>query len=84
MSHKLDTGAYTSREDFEYDFRLMIGNCKSYNNPETTYYRCADNLDALFDAKMIQLFDGHHHRHRAASAAGQLQQHGGVMTAANG
>ena len=34
---------------------ICVHNCKSYNTPETTYYRCAETLDKTFDRKWDQV-----------------------------
>ncbi|XP_055538809.1 bromodomain-containing protein homolog isoform X2 [Wyeomyia smithii] len=39
MRTKLKTGYYTSIEDLESDFALMIQNCLTYNNKDTIFYR---------------------------------------------
>ncbi|XP_055603021.1 bromodomain-containing protein homolog [Uranotaenia lowii] len=39
MRQKLKTGYYTTIEDLEADFTLMINNCLTYNNKETIFYR---------------------------------------------
>ena len=55
MQNKLDRFEYRDKESFQADFKLMIGNCKSYNTPDTTYYRCAETLDKTFDRKWEQV-----------------------------
>jgi histone acetyltransferase len=52
MSERLNSGHYTSKELFIEDFNLIIVNCRSYNAPDTTYCRCADNLEAKFKSLM--------------------------------
>lgn len=39
MRQKLKSGFYTSIEDLEADFALMISNCLAYNNKDTMFYR---------------------------------------------
>lgn len=56
MQSKLDTHKYTSKELFIADFKLMMNNCRSYNLPETSYYKCADRLEAQFDKQMKTTF----------------------------
>jgi hypothetical protein len=56
MTHKLNNYEYTTKEAFIVDFKLMISNCQTYNQPETTYYRCAEAVDAAFEKLMAQHF----------------------------
>lgn len=56
MGNKLNNMEYTSQEAFAGDFKLMIGNCKTYNTPDTIYYRAAENLDALFEKTLTEHF----------------------------
>ncbi|KAJ8711347.1 hypothetical protein PYW07_008589 [Mythimna separata] len=39
MGKKLDRGAYTTIDDIEADFKLMIENCLTYNNKDTVFYK---------------------------------------------
>lgn len=39
MREKLDSGIYTTLEEMEADFRLMISNCLAYNNKDTVFYK---------------------------------------------
>jgi histone acetyltransferase len=48
MLSKVNSNFYRSKEAFLDDFKLMIENCKIYNSPETTYFRCAAALDLKF------------------------------------
>ena len=52
METRLNGGHYTTKELFVEDFNLIISNCRAYNTPETTYCRCADNIEAKFKALM--------------------------------
>ena len=49
MSVKIENGMYTSRQEFEADFRLMIRNCKTYNSEGTYAYGEAVGLEAYFE-----------------------------------
>jgi histone acetyltransferase len=48
MLNRVNSYFYRSKEAFVDDFKLMIENCKIYNSPETTYFRCAASLDRKF------------------------------------
>ncbi|XP_049879326.1 peregrin isoform X3 [Pectinophora gossypiella] len=39
MGKKLDRGAYSTIDDVEADFNLMIDNCLTYNNKDTVFYK---------------------------------------------
>ncbi|KAH9636947.1 hypothetical protein HF086_016886 [Spodoptera exigua] len=39
MGKKLDRGAYSTIDDMEADFKLMIDNCLTYNNKDTVFYK---------------------------------------------
>ncbi len=44
--HKqLNALKYQSRDQFINDMLLVVYNCKTYNTPSTTYYRCAEQLE---------------------------------------
>lgn len=44
MSKRIEENHYTAMEQFERDFNLIIGNCMTYNAPDTVYYRAALKL----------------------------------------
>lgn len=48
MGKKLNQRAYKTKEMFIADFLLIVSNCKRYNTPDTTYYRCAEVLEVKF------------------------------------
>jgi histone acetyltransferase len=56
MTKKLDNHSYRTKEEFITDFKLMTQNCKTYNAPDTTYYRCAEHMDNVFDRKVESQF----------------------------
>ena len=47
MASKVEKCEYESLEALEGDFNLMIDNCKSYNDPETIYFKAANKLKDL-------------------------------------
>jgi histone acetyltransferase len=48
MELKLEQEVYTSLVEFGADFKLVVSNCQTYNNPETTYYKNASILESYF------------------------------------
>lgn len=44
MEANLDRGLYTTKERFLEDFERIITNCKTYNDPETIYVKCANSM----------------------------------------
>lgn len=56
MTRRMNTGFYTSKQLFERDMALVVGNCRRYNAPMTTYYRCADAVEVAFKRLMAQQF----------------------------
>ncbi|CAG8576499.1 16171_t:CDS:10, partial [Acaulospora morrowiae] len=44
MRKKIDCNEYTSIDEFKEDFSLVCNNCKTYNAPDTIYYKSADKL----------------------------------------
>lgn len=59
MSKKLNMYDYKSKEAFTYDFRLIVNNCRRYNQPSTTYYRCADSVETCFNTLMAKHFENY-------------------------
>ncbi|KAI7861154.1 hypothetical protein BDC45DRAFT_493674 [Circinella umbellata] len=45
MRKKLNSDEYSDMEDFRQDFLLICTNAKTYNAPDTIYYRNADRLE---------------------------------------
>ena len=37
---------------FAADFRRLFNNCRHYNTPDTPYFKCANRLEAFFEAKV--------------------------------
>ncbi|KAI9152708.1 hypothetical protein H9P43_009504 [Blastocladiella emersonii ATCC 22665] len=46
MRDKIRARLYTSLDQFEADFRLVVDNCKTFNAPDSVYWKAADKLDA--------------------------------------
>lgn len=53
MRSKVQAHAYRTMDDFSRDFHLLIANAKTYNRPDTAYYRSADKL-LQYGAKAIE------------------------------
>ncbi|KAI9499079.1 hypothetical protein BDB00DRAFT_783668 [Zychaea mexicana] len=47
MRKKLKADEYSDIEDFRQDFLLIVTNAKTYNAPDTIYYRNADRLEHM-------------------------------------
>lgn len=45
IEKKLQNNLYNEREQFIKDFKLIISNCKEYNQPDTQYYKNAEIMD---------------------------------------
>lgn len=48
MTKRLNERHYKTKDMFKTDFFLVVNNCKLYNTPETTYYRCAEMTEKRF------------------------------------
>ena len=48
MYKRLNSHYYKNKEMFIYDFMLIVNNCKSYNSPDTIYYRSANIIKDNF------------------------------------
>jgi histone acetyltransferase len=55
MTKKLNNGEYKTKEIFVHDFLLVVNNCRTYNAPDTTYYRCADTVEGNFRQLMEKM-----------------------------
>lgn len=55
IEKRLNHYHYTTKEMFVHDLMLVVNNCRTYNNPTTTYYRCADSLEVCFKTLMDKL-----------------------------
>lgn len=56
LSKKLNAFEYKSKEQFHEDVMVMIKNCQTYNTSDTTYYRCAQQIQVLLEKLMAQQF----------------------------
>jgi histone acetyltransferase len=46
VRQKIDSGKYNSKEEFEADVKLIFTNAKTYNQPNTVYYKYADEVES--------------------------------------
>jgi histone acetyltransferase len=47
IEKRLDDGFYITKELFFADFRRMFDNCRTYNNEETVFFKCATVLQRV-------------------------------------
>ena len=52
MYKRLNSHYYKNKEMFIYDFMLIVNNCKSYNSPDTIYYKSAEIIKENFTSLM--------------------------------
>ncbi|KAF9058808.1 Bromodomain-containing protein [Rhodocollybia butyracea] len=52
MEHKLDNNQYPTVEDFVNDARLVFNNCRSYNQEDSVYHKCANSLEKFVNEQL--------------------------------
>lgn len=52
MSERLKNRYYVHKRLFIADMNRIITNCRSYNKPDTEYYKCANVIERFFNNKM--------------------------------
>ncbi|XP_063366172.1 histone acetyltransferase KAT2A [Cydia amplana] len=52
MGERLKARYYVSKRLFIADMTRIFTNCRTYNSPETDYYKCANTLEKYFQTKM--------------------------------
>ena len=53
IAQRIESGDfYVTLEIFAADFRRLFNNCRHYNAPDTPYFKCANRLEAFFEAKV--------------------------------
>ena len=50
MKSKLQNGLYTSPKSFLDDLHLITSNCKTFNTKQSSYFKCADNIEKFIQA----------------------------------
>lgn len=48
MQERLKKNLYHDPHLFEADFQRMLRNCRTFNDEDTVYYKCASQIDAFF------------------------------------
>lgn len=52
MSERLKNRYYVHKKLFIADMTRIFTNCRSYNKPDTEYYRCANTMERFFKNKL--------------------------------
>lgn len=55
---KLGCNEYQTREQFSADIIRMFTNCRAYNQPETVYFKCANDLQDFIEPHLHALKEG--------------------------
>ncbi|XP_013421892.1 histone acetyltransferase KAT2B-like [Lingula anatina] len=55
MSDRLRCRYYCHKRLFIADLTRIFTNCRTYNSPDTEYYKCANNLERFFQSKMKEV-----------------------------
>ena len=54
MTDHLRSKYYTRKRMFVAHMRRMFANCRRFNEPDTEYYKCADNLEEYVDGLLTE------------------------------
>lgn len=52
MESKLESDVYGSLPEFIADFNLIVANCRTFNDPDTSYCKNATNLEKFFQERL--------------------------------
>lgn len=55
MEVKLENNRYEKMENFIYDARLVLNNCRMYNGENTSYFKYANRLEKFFNSKIKEI-----------------------------
>lgn len=55
MTDRLKSGYFSSKKLFIADMMRIFTNCRTYNAPETEYYKCANTVERFFLSKVKEL-----------------------------
>lgn len=58
MSERLKSDYYGTKKLFYSDMTRIFTNCRTYNGPDTEYYKCANTVERFFLNKMKEHFGG--------------------------
>lgn len=56
MSERLKSDYYGTKKLFESDMKKIFTNCRTYNGPDTEYYKCANTVERFFFNKLKEHF----------------------------
>ena len=52
MTERLKARYYIHKHLFIADMNRIVTNCRSYNEPDTEYYKCANTIEKYYVTKM--------------------------------
>lgn len=55
MTERLKSGYFSSKKLFIADMMRIFTNCRTYNAPDTEYYKCANTVERFFLSKIKEL-----------------------------
>ena len=55
MTDRLKAGYYSTKKLFSADMMRIFNNCRTYNAPDTEYYRCANTMERYFLSKIKEV-----------------------------
>jgi histone acetyltransferase len=55
MTDRLKAGYYSTKKLFAADMLRVFKNCRTYNAPDTEYYRCANTMERYFLSKIKEV-----------------------------
>ena len=58
MTERLKSGYFSSKKLFIADMMRIFTNCRTYNAPDTEYYKCANTVERFFLSKVKELRKG--------------------------
>lgn len=58
MTERLKSGYSSSKTLFIADMMRIFTNCRTYNAPDTEYYKCANTVERFFLSKIKELRKG--------------------------
>ena len=55
IEKKISSKSYQTVDEFSKDIKLMLDNCKEYNDPDSVYYEIADNLWKFWESNRTKI-----------------------------